>query len=201
MIDTVVFDIGGVLVDWHWKKSFTAWFGEAMAERVADATVRSKGWLELDRGVLDEAGVASLLAKNDPEIAEQIRYVVSHSHEMVTPYPYAEEWIRAVKAAGCRVYILSNFSSFGFEQAKPSFTFLKETDGALISYELRLVKPDRAIYAALCERYGIVPENAVFLDDNADNTAGAEAFGMHGITVENREQADAALRALGVRLQ
>ena len=199
MIDTIVFDIGGVLVDWHWEKSFTEWFGEDLIERLADATVRSKEWRELDRGVLSEEEVAALLVQNAPAYAKEITRVVHNSHEMITPFPFAREWVRSLKAAGYRVYILSNFSEFGFEASRPSFTFLQDADGALISYEVKLVKPDRAIYEALCARFSIVPENAVFLDDNPENIAGAESFGLHGILVESRAQADAALAALGVR--
>ena len=54
------------------------------------------------------------------------------------------------------------------------------------------------IYEAICERYGIVPENAVFLDDKEENTEAAIAFGMQAITVVNKAQTDAALRELGV---
>ena len=71
-------------------------------------------------------------------------------------------------------------------------------DGALISYEVKLVKPDRKIYETLCERFDITPENAVFLDDNAKNTEAAREFGLHAITVENKEQTDRDLHVLGV---
>ena len=71
-------------------------------------------------------------------------------------------------------------------------------DGALISYEVKLVKPDRKIYETLCECFDITPENAVFLDDNAKNTEAAQEFGLHTITVENKEQTDRDLHALGV---
>ena len=96
------------------------------------------------------------------------------------------------------MYILSNFGDFSYNRAKPGFTFLKHADGALISYEVKLVKPDRAIYEALCTRFDIVPENAVFLDDRPENTEAARAFGMQAVTVESKAQADAALRELGV---
>ncbi|MGN0478492.1 MAG: HAD-IA family hydrolase, partial [Hominenteromicrobium sp.] len=100
---------------------------------------------------------------------------------------------------GYKVYILSNYSDLGYNRSKPDFTFLPYTDGALISYEVKLVKPDPAIYAALCERFSIIPENAVFLDDRPENTEAARAFGMHAITVESKAQADSALHALGVQ--
>lgn len=198
MIDTVIFDIGNVLAQWHWKKSFTELFGEELVEPLADATVRNPGWYELDRGVLSEAEVIELLTKNAPEYAEQIEYIVLHNDEFVSTFPYAAEWIKALKVAGYKVYILSNFGKLGYNHIKPRFDFLKYADGALISYEVKEVKPNRRIYELICERFGIIPENAVFLDDCSKNTEGAVAYGMHAITVESKEQADEALHALGV---
>lgn len=198
MIDTVIFDIGNVLAEWHWRRSFVEMFGEALVEPLADATVRSPGWYELDRGALSEEEIVELLTKNAPQYAEQIARVVHESHHMVTMYPYAADWLKGLKAAGYKIYILSNFSEFGFNRLKPQFTFLQYADGALISYEVKQVKPDRIIYEMLCEKYGIVPENAVFLDDNAANTEAAIQFGLHAITVESKEQADEELQKLGV---
>jgi len=198
MIDTVIFDIGNVLTEWHWRDSFTQMFGEALVEPLADATVRSPGWYELDRGALSEDGIVDLLTQNAPQYANEIARIVHECHDFVTVFPYAADWLKGLKEAGYKVYILSNFSEFGYNRAKPRFDFLKYADGALISYEIKEVKPDRVIYEAICERYGIVPENAVFLDDREENTAAAIDFGMHAITVENKAQTDAALRELGV---
>lgn len=199
MIDTVIFDIGNVLAEWHWRRNFTEMFGEALVEPLADATVRSPEWNELDRGLLDEEEIIALLTKNAPQYAGEIARIVRENYTFVTVYPYAEDWLRGLKNAGYKVYILSNFGEFSYNRAKPGFTFLPYTDGALISYEVKLIKPDRAIYEAICERFGITPENAVFLDDRAENTAAARAFGMHAVTMKSKAQADAALHALGVR--
>lgn len=198
MIDTVIFDIGNVLTEWHWRDSFSQMFGEDLVEPLADATVRSPEWFELDRGVLSEEEVTALLTKNAPQYAAQIGRIVQESHDFVTVFPYAANWLKALKAAGYKVYILSNFSEFGFNRAKPRFDFLQYADGALISYEVKQVKPDRIIYEMICEKYGIVPENAVFLDDRLENVEAAIDFGMQSIQVITKEQTDAALHALGV---
>lgn len=198
MIDTVIFDIGNVLAQWHWQKNFAEMFDADKIDAIADATVRSPKWLEMDRGVLSEEEMIALFTKDAPQYAKELEQVVRRNHTFVTTYPYADDWLKTLKAAGYRVYILSNFGDFSYNRAKEQFSFLQYADGALISYEVKLVKPDHAIYRALCEKFSIVPENAVFLDDNAANTAAAEAFGLHAITVENKAQADAALRALGV---
>lgn len=198
MIDTVIFDIGNVLTEWHWRDSFSQMFGEDLVEPLADATVRSPEWFELDRGALSEEEVTALLTKNAPQYAAQIGRIVQESHDFVTVFPYAANWLKALKAAGYKVYILSNFSEFGFNRAKPRFDFLQYADGALISYEVKQVKPDRIIYEMICEKYGIVPENAVFLDDRLENVEAAIDFGMQSIQVITKEQTDAALHALGV---
>ena len=54
MIDTVIFDIGNVLTEWHWHNSFVEWFGEDLVDTLANATVMSPEWAEIDRGVLTE---------------------------------------------------------------------------------------------------------------------------------------------------
>ena len=76
MIDTVVFDIGNVLAEWHWRKNFTEMFGEALVDTLADATVRSPQWLEMDRGALSEAEMVELLARNAPQHAKEVERIV-----------------------------------------------------------------------------------------------------------------------------
>ena len=198
MIDTVIFDIGNVLAAWHWRDSFVEMFGEALVEPIADATVRSAAWAELDRGALSEEQLVTLMTESAPQYAKEIARVVHECHDLVTVFPYAAGWLKAIKEAGYKVYILSNYSEFGYQRSKARFDFLKYTDGALISYEIKEVKPDRVIYQAISDRYGIIPENAVFLDDKPENTQAAIDFGMHAITVESKAQADAALNAMGV---
>lgn len=198
MIDTVVFDIGNVLTSWHWRDSFVKMFGEDIVEELADATVRSDGWKELDRGALSEEELVSLLTKNAPQYGAEIARIVHECHDFVTVFPYASQWVKSLKEAGYRVYILSNYSEFGYIRSREKFDFLNYTDGELISYQIKRVKPEREIYEELCERFSIDPGKAVFLDDREENTVAAREFGMYAITVTGREQAEAELRALGV---
>ena len=71
-------------------------------------------------------------------------------------------------------------------------------DGGILSYKEKKVKPDAAIYRLLMERYNLVPEESVFLDDTLANVEAAEALGIHGIHFVSKEQAEEELRALGV---
>ena len=74
--------------------------------------------------------------------------------------------------------------------------FLQYVDGQLISYEIQEVKPNTAIYQAICDRFAIDPSKAVFIDDSAANIAGAKAFGLNTIHFNNYEDAIAQLQTL-----
>ena len=102
----------------------------------------------------------------------------------------------SLKEKGYKVYILSNYGEKPFAASKPRMPFLQYTDGQLISYEIREVKPSAAIYQALCQKYAIDPANAVFLDDSPLNIAGAKAFGLHTILFTDYADALKQLKAL-----
>ena len=71
-------------------------------------------------------------------------------------------------------------------------------DGGILSYQEKLIKPDPAIYTLLLERYGLVAEESVFLDDTLANVEAARKLGIHGIWFQTKEQAEEELKRLGV---
>ena len=76
--------------------------------------------------------------------------------------------------------------------------FVKYADGGILSYREKLIKPNPQIYETLIERYSLVPEKCVFLDDTEKNLKEAEKFGIHTILFTSREKALKELRELGV---
>ena len=98
-------------------------------------------------------------------------------------------WIRSLKAEGYRVYYLSNFSERVKQEAAAELSFLKEMDGGIMSYAVREIKPAPAIYRMLMEKYGLLAEESVFLDDTEANVDTARRLGMYGIHVRDAEQA------------
>ena len=75
-------------------------------------------------------------------------------------------------------------------------TFLQYVDDALFSYQCKMIKPDREIYAYACEKFNILPQETVFIDDRAKNIAGARAFGLQALQFTSYEETSAGLRAL-----
>ena len=198
MINTVVFDIGNVLVDFRWQELFQdlGFTGEKF-ERIADATVRCQWWNEFDKGVLSLEEILVEFIRNAPEYEREIRSIFDHMDTLLSGRDYAEEWILELQERGYKVYILSNMSKPAHEvHGDGCMRFLKKVDGAILSYQEKMIKPDRCIYELLCERFQIKPETAVFLDDTIKNIEAAKAFGLHAIHFKSYEQGRAELETM-----
>ncbi|MCM1253647.1 MAG: HAD family phosphatase [Clostridium sp.] len=199
MIKTIIFDIGNVLADFKWKEHYMrfGYTGEIL-ERLADATVRSEKWNEIDRGVLTDEEVLQELIKNDPEIGEDIRRCLANVTGMVVKNDYAIPWIQELKQKGYQTLYLSNFGTKAERDCADALDFLPYMDGGILSYREKVIKPMPEIYDILINRYHLIPKECVFLDDTERNLKGAEAFGIHTIHFENQAQARAELKKLGV---
>ena len=197
MIKNLVFDIGMVLVDFRWKSLMheLGYTGETF-DRIAKATVQGPWWNEFDRSKLSNEEIIRRCVALAPEYEAEIRRYFAHVGESCREYPFAKEWLAGYKAKGLRIYLLSNYSRLSYTNATPPFTFLEVVDGAVISYEVQIIKPEAGIYKALFDRYGLIPEECVMIDDNPNNIAAAKVLGMQGIVHHSREETDALLSEL-----
>lgn len=201
MIDTIIFDIGNVLVPFNWREVYSDIFDAATAEAVGRATVMdAETWNEFDRGCLSDGELFARFYSNAPEYREQIDFGVWEIYRRMKPYGYSTGWIKSLKGNGYKVYLLSNFGKTPFETACKSFDFINDVDGGIISYEVRDVKPNPSIFKILCAKYNIEPQNAVFIDDNAANVEAAGALGFGTVLFTDYSDACQRLGALGVIL-
>lgn len=190
MITNVVFDIGNVLAGFEWEAFYRSFgYSEAVFHKLARATVKSPFWNEMDRGRLQTEEILECFIQNDPSVEKEIREVFHNVKRMITRYDYAIPWIREVKEKGCRVYVISNFAEKPYQECAEALDFLSETDGAVLSYQEQLIKPSPEIYRLLCSRYGLKPEECVFIDDMPVNVEAAIEQGMRGILFRSLEQA------------
>ena len=199
-IDTVVFDIGNVLTNFAWEQFLeNKGYDRKMVERMGRASVDSKDWVEFDKGDLTTEQICQRFADNDPGIGDELKSAFSDLTDIVTKREEAIPWIKALKAAGYRVLVLSNFSKQALEGCRDAMSFLDYVDGGILSYRDHVVKPDEAIYRLLMERYDLVPEKTVFIDDTPANIKTAKGLGWHGINYMNYDQVVKELHDLGVR--
>ena len=190
MITTIIFDIGNVLAAFDWPASLRKWgFPEEEYETIADALYRSEDWNEMDRGVLTIEEMLTRFCNKAPQYAEDIRKVIENFADTIHQYPYVKPMIHELKERGYKVYFLSNYGEYTYEKTKGELDFIELMDGGIFSYKMKLIKPDKWIYLALLEKYGIQAEEAVFFDDNVKNVEAACRLGIHGIVFEGYEQA------------
>lgn len=195
MIRNIIFDIGNVLADFRWKE-FLADKGcdEQMIKRIAKATVMTPAWNEFDRGELSEEEVFQEFSKNDPQLKDEFRRIFTNITGMVIPREFAVPWVRELKNSGYNVYYLSNFSEKAYNECPEALEFIKYTDGGILSYREKVVKPDPEIYRRLLDRYKLIPEECVFFDDTKANIDEANELGIHGFVFTTKEQAVADLK-------
>lgn len=199
MIKTVVFDIGNVLADFAWEPFFRSFgFTEEVFEKLAQATVKSPEWYEFDRGAWTTEEIITAFIANDPSIEQEIRQVFCDLKGIVTRRDYAVSWIQHLKTNGFQVLYLSNFAEITKDHCKDALDFMPYTDGGIMSYEVKLVKPHADIYEALIARYQLNPAECVFVDDTLPNVETAVKLGFKGVHAVSHEAALEGLAALGV---
>ncbi len=179
-MNTVVFDLGGVLVDWDPRYLLR----EVMPGREAEmetilADVLNHAWnLERDKG------------DSWPEAMDQLK--VDHPQWAETFDLYTERWaetlggshedtvaiLRELKDRGTPLYALSNWSAEMFPHAEATYDWLELFDGIIVSGRVQMVKPDREIFDHLLETFGLSPADVLFVDDHEPNVIAARSYGI-----------------------
>jgi 2-haloacid dehalogenase len=178
-LDAVVFDLGGVLIDWDPRHLYRRVFADEPAMEHFLAEVVTREWNhELDLGKPFDQGVEELTARH-PELAAPIAAYRDRWDEMV-PGDLADTVAVLEELYGLTVpvYGLTNFSAETYPRVRGRFPWLGLLGGVVVSGEVGLAKPDPAIYRLLCERYSLEPARTLFVDDYLPNVHGARQAGL-----------------------
>lgn len=197
MIKNIIFDFGAVLVDWNPRYLFVPYFGDADKAEWFLTEICPYEWnaqCDAGRPIKDitEERVAEF-----PAWEKEIRMYFDRWVDMMGgPIPGMEALVREYKQRGYGVWGLTNWSAETFPLVRDDYPVFKLLDGYVVSGEEKLLKPDTRLYRVLLDRYGLKAEECVFIDDNPNNTAGAEAVGIKGIVFQGVEQLRKQLDAL-----
>jgi 2-haloacid dehalogenase len=195
----VVFDLGGVLIDWNPRHLYRSLFAdEAEMERFL-AEVTTQAWNhEQDRGRPFAEAIAEL-TRAHPEQAELIAAYWDRWPEMLgEPFHGTVDILAALRARGIRLLAMTNWSAETFPFAVPRYPFLAWFEAVIVSGEVGLVKPDPAIFRLLVDRHGLDPARTVLIDDTIANVEAAGAFGFRAIRFTDAAALRRDLRAMGV---
>ncbi len=200
MITTIIFDMGNVLIDFRWRALFHEMGLEGgKFERMAKATVLDPVWNEFDRGIWTDEMMQDAFIKNDPGMEKEIKeFMADRFPGLLKKFDYTDGWLDAIKAKGYRILILSNFSEKAFRDCADELDYVAKADEAVISWKVHMLKPDPEIFEYMIKEYDLVPEECVFIDDNADNIRTADSFGINTVLFTDKPSADEALAEYGV---
>jgi 2-haloacid dehalogenase len=179
----VVFDVGGVLIDWNPRHLYNKLFpGDEPAMEHFLANVCTHEWNRCQDAGRSFAEGARLLKLEHPDKAKLIDAYGARFDEMMPgPIAGSVEILAELRDRGTALYALSNFSTETFPPTLERFDFLRWFRGIVISGEVGVVKPDPRIYEITLTRFAIDPHRAVYIDDVAANAEAARPFGIHGI--------------------
>lgn len=136
-------------------------------------------WEQLDADDITEEQIVRQVQRRIPQYADSVKLAMDLWHSDLTPVAGMADIIGRLKEKGYKIYLLSN-TSLRFLKFYKKVELFQEFDGFLISAKEKLMKPDPAIYRRLCERYGLIPQECLFIDDLQKNIDGAIHAGWKG---------------------
>ena len=199
-IDTIIWDLGGVLIDWNPAYVFDKYFDDEEKTKYFFENICTSDWNEeQDAGRLITEATEELVTKH-PEWEEAIRTYYGRWTEMLGgPIHETVDIFRELKEkTDLKFYALTNWSGELFPVALERFDFLHWFDGRLVSGDEKTRKPFREIYQLILDRFNIEPSQALFIDDNLRNIKAAEPFGLHKIHFKDPQQLREVLSGKGL---
>ncbi len=185
MIDTLVFDIGNVLVNWYpleYVKTLVS--DEEQAKKLTSIVFDGPEFKKGDHGEYTRNQTREALLERYPEYREMIGRILDGCDEILTASEENTILLRELKAAGFSLYYLSNTNPSAFEYMSKTHEFFRYLDGGIASFRVKLLKPDPEIFKLFTKTYHKEPGQCVFVDDTPVNTAAAASCGFGTVTLK-----------------
>ncbi|MBN1449966.1 MAG: HAD family phosphatase [Anaerolineales bacterium] len=194
-IQAIIFDFGGVLLEWDPHALYRRFIDQPQQIDQFLAEVGFATWnAEQDRGRPFAEGIAAL-SSQFPHHAHLIRAYYDHWEDsIVGPISGTVDILRKLKLAGYPLYGLSNWSAETFPRACKQYTFFDLLDDIVLSGDVKMLKPDPAIFNLLLHRIGYPAHNCLLIDDSQPNIATANSLGFNTIHFKSPVQLQAELK-------
>ncbi len=182
----IIFDLGNVLITFDPLDFLTHLLNDGEKARLCHSLIiQSPEWRELDRGQISVEQAKSIFIERQPALREAVELFFQHWLSMFQPIPETVALVDELRAAGYRLYVLSNIIRESYEDLRERLTFWDRFEGIVVSYALKTAKPEPAIYRYLLDHYRLQPEECLFIDDMEANVAGARAVGIPAVRFDS----------------
>ncbi|MGU3376946.1 HAD family hydrolase [Chryseobacterium sp. M5A1_1a] len=201
-IKNIIFDFGGVLMDWNPRYFFKDYFNDDEKMEYFLENIAQDEWnIEQDRGRTLAEGT-EIQVKKFPEWEKEIRaYYDNWTVMLKSDIPQNVEVLRKLKHTDYHLFGLTNWSAETFPYALENYDFFQVFDGKIVvSGTEKLIKPDPKIWYVLLERYNIQAGESVFIDDNPKNIEMAQSLGFETIQVTSDTNLEQELAVLGIKM-
>lgn len=201
MYKNIVFDIGNVILEFKPMEYLkTKIKDKDIIPKIYEDIFRSDEWVMLDRGVISEEEAREKIINRNRKNENEIRLAFDGWYDLLKPMTESIEIIKKLKIQGYKVYYLSNFHHYAFNEVTNKNEFFNIFDGGVVSFKEKLLKPEKEIYIKLLERYNLEPKETIFIDDTLENIRGSEVVDIKGILFENPEKLIKEFEKLDIKL-
>lgn len=194
---TIIFDIGGVLLEWKPLTLAEQLFPSTQAASIMKLLTESPLWSEFDRGTIKINQLSDFASANgfEKKLTEEILDLLPHH---LPPLPNTINILKKVKALGYKTYVLSNMPRSFFPTLLATHDFFSLFDGMVASYTINHIKPEPEIYNHLLEKFRINPQQALFIDDLEANILGGNMVLIDGIVSKDSQELAELTHTLGI---
>ncbi len=182
MIKNILFDLGNVLISFKPAEYFEKnKYPENIKNTILSDIFESNEWLLLDNGEISTSDAIEAISRRSSLNKNEIAHIFNLRTDLMFPLDTNVRLLPDLKKRGFRLYFLSNFPSDIFDEIRSGYYFFKYFDGGLISAVAKSSKPDVGIYKSIMEKYSLIANECLFIDDIEKNVKTAESLGMKGI--------------------
>lgn len=202
MYKNIIFDLGGVVIDFDPRTFLLDYFMNKTAEEeVYDLTFGSKEWEDLDAGLITRAAANRIMLENAAQAGRtfEVQTVIDEWQKILHTNRSTVKIMMQLKLAGYHLYYCSNMPADTFEQIRQR-EFFPLFDGGIVSCDVHINKPDPKIFTLLMQKYHLVYEESIFVDDSRPNAQAAYDLGITGILYKNKKSFTRALERCGIQL-
>ena len=190
MIRNIIFDIGGVLLDYNPKTYLDKLdIKESRRKKLNDVIFHDQRWKDCLNGFISNSELIEQLVRENLEYKNEIELILSKDSlkYMLPPKQEVIEYYKSLKRKGYKIFLCSNITKDTYNYIKDNFEIIQIADGGVFSCFENISKPNSEIYYRLIEKYNLEIEKSILIDDTKRNVLSANDIGLRGILFNNIE--------------